>query len=141
MNIPSSRDQLDRVLGQRAVARHVRLLAARQSRRPESWQALLDQAVHGLDEPYKSSVIYCDLEGCTPREAARLLGWRPRRVRTSLRLGRRLLQNELRRAGVFLPGKALVRWLRHSPPLPDQAAAAAVSTRAQRLASWVLSWL
>jgi RNA polymerase sigma factor (sigma-70 family) len=116
------------------TALHARTLAARRQvkeremARPEAqdetdgrdWLPLLDRELSLLPDRYRLTVVLCDLEGKTRKEAARQLGWPEGTVAGRLARARELLARRLGRQGVTVSASALALLL------ADRAAAAAL---------------
>jgi RNA polymerase sigma factor (sigma-70 family) len=65
-------------------------------------QALLDEELGRLPDPYRAPLVLCYLEGATQDLAARRLGWSLRTLRRRLGRGRELLRVRLARSGLAL---------------------------------------
>jgi RNA polymerase sigma factor (sigma-70 family) len=70
-------------------------------------EPLLDDAVRGLPDKYRSPIVLCDLEGKSRKEAARQLGWPEGTVASRLARARQILSRRLARHGLALSGIAL----------------------------------
>jgi RNA polymerase sigma factor (sigma-70 family) len=69
--------------------------------------AVLDEALAGLPEKYRTPLVHCYLEGHTQDEVARLLGTPLGTVRAWLARGREMLRKRLLRRGVALSAAGL----------------------------------
>src|SRR5258706_139981 len=63
-------------------------------------QGLLDEELGRLPDKYRVSIVLCDLEGKTIKEAARHLGWPQGTVATRLAQGRKMLAKRVSKAGL-----------------------------------------
>jgi RNA polymerase sigma factor (sigma-70 family) len=102
------------------TAQKARVLAARRRRkepmmaRPEAvaddaWcevRAVLDSELNALPDKYRATVILCDVEGHTRKEAAKLLGCPEGTVSVRLSRAREMLAKRLTRRGCALAGAA-----------------------------------
>jgi RNA polymerase sigma factor (sigma-70 family) len=77
----------------------------------QDWRPLLDRAVHGLPEKYRSAVVLCDLEGKTRKEAARELGVAEGTLSSRLATARGMLARRLAKCGLSIAGGALAAGL------------------------------
>ncbi|QJW95836.1 RNA polymerase sigma factor [Frigoriglobus tundricola] len=74
---------------------------------PDDLPALIDSVLLGLPERYRATVVLCDLEGRSRRDAAAQLGWSEGLLSGRLARARKLLADRLARAGHGLQaGKA-----------------------------------
>jgi RNA polymerase sigma factor (sigma-70 family) len=76
----------------------------------EAWrhlEPLLDNAVRGLPDKYRSPIVLCDLEGKSRKEAARQLGWPEGTVASRLARARAILCRRLARHGLALSASAV----------------------------------
>jgi RNA polymerase sigma factor (sigma-70 family) len=76
----------------------------------EAWrhlEPLLDNAVRGLPDKYRSPIVLCDLEGKSRKEAARQLGWPEGTVASRLARARAILCRRLARHGLTLSASAV----------------------------------
>jgi TIGR03009 family protein len=112
-------------------------------------QEALDCALAALPDVYRVTIVVCDLEGKTRREAAQQLGWPEGTVASRLARARALLAARLARHGVAVAGTAISALLAQqsaaaAPPLHaatvlvSNAAAILVSPRAVLLAEGVI---
>ena len=65
--------------------------------KPRDWLPLLERAVNGLPERYRTPLVLCHLEGCSRHEAARQLGLAEGTLSSRLATARRLLAKRLAR--------------------------------------------
>jgi RNA polymerase sigma factor (sigma-70 family) len=70
-------------------------------------EPLLDNAVRGLPDKYRSPLVLCDLEGKSRKEAARQLGWPEGTVASRLARARQILARRLGRYGLTLSASAV----------------------------------
>jgi len=92
----------------------------------EDWQlqqVLLDQELQALPDKYRASIVLCDLEGKSIKEAARQLGSPPATIGTRLARGRIMLARRLAGRGLTLSGGIIATVLSQnaasaSVPLP-----------------------
>jgi RNA polymerase sigma factor (sigma-70 family) len=70
-------------------------------------RAILDEELARLPEKYRAPLVLCCLEGKTRDEAARLLGWLAKLVKSRLDQGRERLRSHLSRRGLTLPAALL----------------------------------
>jgi RNA polymerase sigma factor (sigma-70 family) len=84
-------------------------------------QPLLDQELSRLPDKYRATIVLCDLEGKTRKEAARQLGVPPGTVAGQLARARTMLAKRLARHGLGASGGAL------AAALSQNAATASVS--------------
>ena len=70
-------------------------------------QPLLDQELNGLPENYRLTILLCDLEGKTIKDAAQQLGWPQGTLAGRLARGRKLLAKRLANRGVVLSAGSL----------------------------------
>ena len=80
-------------------------LPAAQAR--NDWLPLLDEELSRLPQKYRQTIVLCELEGRTRKEAARHLGVPEGTVATRLARGRSMLARRLTQRGVMLSGAAL----------------------------------
>jgi RNA polymerase sigma factor (sigma-70 family) len=90
-------------------------------------QAILDEELVRLPEKTRAPLVLCCLEGETRDEAARILGWPAKLVKSRLEQGRERLRQRLSRRGLTLPA-ALVASLLAKESAPAALPAALVST-------------
>jgi hypothetical protein len=64
---------------------------------------VLHEEINRLPRAFRLALILCDLEGCSPRAAAKQLGWPVRRIQRYLARARGYLREHLARRGVVLP--------------------------------------
>jgi hypothetical protein len=110
-------------LARRALQRHVRCSrawVAQACPQPVAW--LLDAEIERLPEQPKAAVVTCYLEERSLPEAAAILGWSRRKVRTQLLLGRRRLLRRLKRQGLLLSARSLRRILREGAGWEEMSA-------------------
>jgi TIGR03009 family protein len=70
-------------------------------------QEVLDRELAGLPDAYRVTIVLCDLEGKTRREAAQELGWPEGTVASRHARARSLLARRLARQGLAVTGAAL----------------------------------
>jgi RNA polymerase sigma factor (sigma-70 family) len=73
----------------------------------QDWRPLLDRELSLLPDKYRATIVHCDLEGRTRREAARLLSISEGTLSSRLARGRTLLAKRLSKCGLALSGGAL----------------------------------
>jgi hypothetical protein len=74
-------------------------------------QPVLDQELSGLPDKYRITLILCDLEGKTRKQAARLLACPEGTIAGRLARARKLLARRLSRRGIVISGGALAALL------------------------------
>jgi hypothetical protein len=78
----------------------------------ELW-SVLHEEINCLPREARMALVVCDLEGCTPRSAARQLGWPVARLRRRLAHARRRLQERVALRGVLLSASREIHELLH----------------------------
>ncbi len=63
-------------------------------------RVVLDQEIARLSSAHRTALVLCDLEGRSPQDAARLLGWSEGALRGRLARARRKLRDRLERRGI-----------------------------------------
>jgi RNA polymerase sigma factor (sigma-70 family) len=99
------------------------------------WMPLLDEELGRLPPIYQQTLILCDLEGKTRKEAARQLGIPEGTVATRLTRGRSLLARRLARRGVEVSGVTLATVLGGETSSGVAAPLVAATTRAATFAT------
>lgn len=106
------------------------------------WLLVVDREVYTLPGKFRAPLILCDLQGKTPAEAARQLGWREGALSARLSKARLLLSRRLARRGTVVSIPNMTSALNaHGVPaelpaaLVDTAARAAHSPTIQEAAS------
>src|SRR5262249_13292482 len=67
-----------------------------------------------LADPYRGTIVLCDLEGKTGKEAAQQLGWPEGAVAGRLATARKMLATRLAQRGIVLSGGTLAAMLTHN---------------------------
>ncbi len=101
----SKRQRIDRPWGEQMDA-----IATSNSDQEELWSDLapvLDREIERLSDDLRITLILCDIEGKTRKEAAEQLGWPDATVSTRLMKARSLLAQRLKRHGVALSAVTL----------------------------------
>jgi RNA polymerase sigma factor (sigma-70 family) len=108
--------------------RHVKENEARAMARPVSEEkveeqllALLDEELHSLPDKYRLTIVLCELEGKTRKEAAQQLGCAEGTIASRLARARKMLAHRLARRGLVLSVGGL------AAALSGQAASACLS--------------
>lgn len=117
-------DGVFRALERKAAARHVR----QSSSSPQGLASVLDHEIDRLPPRVKAPLVYCELGGRRIEEAARLLGWSPRRVRRRLRRGRQHLRTRLWRQGIRISTARLTQVLRQHASAAERSEHALAQT-------------
>jgi RNA polymerase sigma factor (sigma-70 family) len=111
--------------------RQVAQMPEPESVQKENWsdlQPLLDEELSRLPETYRLSLLLCDLEGKSIKQATQQLGWPQGTLAGRLARARKMLAKRLAQRGVVLSGGALAVVLAENAASASVALALAVST-------------
>jgi RNA polymerase sigma factor (sigma-70 family) len=131
----------------RAREKQVTAMPEPETRPSDSWddlRPLLDAELARLPDKYRVTVVLCDLEERTIKEAAHQLGWPQGTVAGRLARARTMLARRLKQHGVALSGGALAALLsEQAAPAPAAMVSSTIQvallSAAGRMASGVIS--